>query len=38
LRWGQRVRDPDAMSLITVPDVVEKLDAAFAQRGIAPRH
>jgi heptosyltransferase I len=38
LRWGQRVRDPDAMSLITVPDVVEKLDAAFAQRGITPRH
>lgn len=38
LRWGQRVRDPDAMSFITVPDVIEKLDAAFAQRGIAPRH
>ena len=38
LRWGRRVRDPDAMSLITVGEVVEKLDAAFAQRGIAPRH
>ena len=38
LRWGQRVRDPDAMSFITVADVIEKLDAAFAQRGIAPRH
>jgi heptosyltransferase I len=38
LRWGQRVRDPDAMSLITVPDVVEKLDLAFAQRGVKPLH
>ncbi|HVY63909.1 MAG TPA: glycosyltransferase family 9 protein [Gammaproteobacteria bacterium] len=37
LRWGQRVRDPAAMSLITVPDVIAKLDAAFAQRGILPR-
>ena len=37
LRWGQRVRDPDAMSLITVPDVVSKLDAAFEQRGMQPR-
>jgi heptosyltransferase I len=36
LRWGQRVRDPEAMSLITVPDVVAKLDLAFAERGIAP--
>jgi len=36
LRWGQRVRDPAAMSLITVPDVIGKLDAAFAERGIAP--
>jgi heptosyltransferase I len=36
LRWGQRVRDPAAMSLITVADVVAKLDAAFAARGIAP--
>jgi heptosyltransferase I len=35
LRWGQRVRDPAAMSLITVADVVAKLDAAFAERGIA---
>jgi heptosyltransferase I len=38
LRWGQRVRDPAAMSLITVPDVTAKLDAAFAERGIKPRH
>jgi heptosyltransferase I len=36
LRWGQRVRDPLAMSLITVADVVAKIDAAFAERGIAP--
>jgi len=38
LRWGQRVRDPAAMSLITVADVVVKLDAAFAERGIDPIH
>ena len=37
LRWGQRVRDPAAMSLITVPDVVSKLDAAFEERGVKPR-
>jgi heptosyltransferase I len=36
LRWGQRVRDPAAMSLITVADVTAKLDAAFAERGITP--
>jgi heptosyltransferase I len=36
LRWGQRVRDPAAMNLITVADVTVKLDAAFAERGIAP--
>ena len=34
IRWGQRVRNPDAMNLITVPDVVEKLSMAFAERGI----
>jgi heptosyltransferase I len=34
LRWGQRVRDPAAMSLITVADVVARIDAAFAERGI----
>jgi heptosyltransferase I len=38
LRWGQRVRDPAAMSLISVADVTPKLDAAFAERGIEPRH
>ncbi|HJR71526.1 MAG TPA: glycosyltransferase family 9 protein [Gammaproteobacteria bacterium] len=37
LRWGQRVRDPAAMSLITVADVIAKLDVAFAARGIRPR-
>jgi heptosyltransferase I len=36
LRWGQRVRDPAAMSLITVADVTAKLDVAFAESGIAP--
>ena len=36
LRWGERVRDPEAMSLIRVEDVVTKLDAAFAERGILP--
>jgi heptosyltransferase I len=35
LRWGRRVRDPNAMNLITVPDVIEKLDIAFAERGVA---
>jgi heptosyltransferase I len=38
LRWGQRVRDPAAMSLITVADVTAKLDAAFAERGVQPLH
>jgi len=37
LRWGQRVRDPEAMSLITVADVIAKLDVAFAARGIPAR-
>ena len=36
LRFGQRVRDPDAMDLIEVGDVIVKLDAAFAERGIRP--
>jgi heptosyltransferase I len=35
LRWGQRVRDPSAMSLIGVADVTAKLDAAFAERAFA---
>lgn len=36
LRWGQRVRDPAAMSLIRVEDVERKLDAAFAEQGFRP--
>jgi hypothetical protein len=31
LRWGQRVRDPEAMMLITVADVTAMLDRAFAR-------
>jgi len=34
IRFGRRVRNPDAMSLITVADVVEKLSAAFGERGV----
>ena len=30
VRWGQRVRSPDAMSLIDVSDVTEKLDDFFS--------
>jgi len=37
LRWGQRVRNPDAMDLIEVADVTRKLDVAFSQQNIAPR-
>ena len=29
VRWGQRVRNPDAMNLIRVTDVVEKIDDVF---------
>lgn len=36
LRWGERVRDPAAMSLIRVEDVTAKLDLAFAERGVHP--
>ena len=32
IAWGQRVRDADAMSLITVQDVLQKLDAFFEDR------
>ena len=34
VRWGRRVRNPDAMNLITVPDVVKKLSAAFKEQDI----
>ena len=30
LRWGQRVRHPDAMQLITIDDVIDKLDEFYA--------
>jgi heptosyltransferase I len=36
IRFGRRVRDPNAMDLISVADVVEKLDLAFAEAGVAP--
>ena len=29
LRWGQRVRHPDAMSLITTDDVIAKIDEIY---------
>jgi heptosyltransferase I len=32
IRWGRRVRNPDAMNLITVDDVVQKLQTAFERR------
>jgi heptosyltransferase I len=34
VRWGQRVRNPDAMALIRIPDVIEKIDLFFDNRGI----
>lgn len=36
IRWGRRVRDPNAMDLIEVSAVREKLDMAFAERDIRP--
>jgi heptosyltransferase I len=36
IRFGARVRDPNAMDLIRVADVIEKLDLAFAERGVEP--
>jgi heptosyltransferase I len=33
LRWGQRVRDPNAMDLITIDDVRRRIDDFFANRG-----
>ncbi|MEE8249858.1 MAG: glycosyltransferase family 9 protein, partial [Gammaproteobacteria bacterium] len=35
IRWGRRVRNPDAMNLITVADVTVKLRAAFEQQSAA---
>ena len=34
IKWGKRVRNPHAMDLITVPDVMEKLSKAFEEAGI----
>jgi len=31
LRWGQRVRHPDAMEMITIGDVIDKIDHFFAK-------
>ncbi len=36
LRFGERVRNPEAMNLISTEDVIEKLAMAFAERGVAP--
>ncbi len=39
LRWGQRVRHPDAMDLITTDDVISKIDDFFdleSFTGISP--
>jgi hypothetical protein len=30
LRWGQRVRDSDAMNLILLDDVIEKIDIVLS--------
>ncbi len=35
IRWGRRVRNPDAMNMITVDDVYPKLRAAFERAGVA---
>ncbi len=32
IRWGRRVRNPDAMGLIAVADVIPRLQAAFERR------
>jgi heptosyltransferase I len=31
VRWGQRVRNPEAMSLISTEEVIDKLDLCFAR-------
>ena len=31
VRWGERVRDPDAMSLVTIGDVTDALDRVLAK-------
>ena len=37
VRWGRRVRNPEAMDWISVADVVERLDAALADHGVPRR-
>jgi len=37
LRWGQRVRDPGAMDLITVPDVIARVDTVLRKSPRTPR-
>ncbi len=34
LRWGQRVRDPEAMGIISVQDVIEKVDCVLAKPSV----
>ncbi len=34
LRWGARVRHPDAMGLITIDDVTDKIDYFFGRSRI----
>ena len=34
LRWGRRIRHPDAMDLVTVTDVVKNIDCFFDDRDI----
>src|SRR5690606_11769870 len=36
VRWGQRVRNPDAMSSIGVADVIAKLDQALEPPRVGP--
>jgi heptosyltransferase I len=38
LRWGQRVRNPDAMNLIELDDVTEKIELAFASDAARPKN
>jgi heptosyltransferase I len=37
IRFGRRVRNPDAMNLISVPEVLERIEAAFEEGDIRPR-
>jgi heptosyltransferase I len=37
LRWGQRVRHPDAMNLVTVADVIDRIDGFFDLE-VTPKH